>query len=127
MNTANPEPTPVDEVVLRREARTALSGRVPVMLAIAIALMTGVLSGYGLRALTAEGHGVRPACPVLVVPPSAIEPGKDCVAGRARLHLLAEEQARQTEESGQCEGARAVKAEKPEKQTRTAAKPAVLD
>jgi hypothetical protein len=36
-----------------------------------------------------------------------IEGGKDCVAGRPRLYLLAEEKAKKVDETGQCEGAKA--------------------
>jgi hypothetical protein len=108
MKTAIPEPKAGEEVVLRREARKALSGRVPVVLSIAVAMLVGMLSGYGLRALTAEGGVIvsRQTCPVLVVPPSVISPGKDCVAGRPRMYLLGQEQppAAAAEPAEQCDG-----------------------
>ena len=59
---------------LRREAGKALSGRVPVLLSIAVAALSGVLAGYTLRAAS-EGGGspevgkreplrVRAVCPL---------------------------------------------------------------
>jgi len=82
------EPGPV----LRQEARKALSGRVPLALSIALALLSGVLVGYGVRAFTAA-HGCERRelrCPrqtrarPLVLPPAT---ESDC---KPRLRLLKE-------------------------------------
>lgn len=95
MTNSNPEvdgggsePGPV----LRQEARKALSGRVPLAMSIALALLSGVLAGYGVRALT-DGHCPRreqrcsrQAARVLVVP-KASEEQREC---KPRLRLLHE-------------------------------------
>ncbi len=95
MTNSNPEvdgggsePGPV----LRQEARKALSGRVPLAMSIALALLSGTLVGYGVRALT-DGHCPRreqrcsrQAGRVLVVP-KASEEQREC---KPRLRLLQE-------------------------------------
>jgi hypothetical protein len=95
MTNSNPEvdgggsePGPV----LRQEARKALSGRVPLAMSIALALLSGMLAGYGVRALT-DGHCPRreqrcsrQAARVLVVP-KASEEQREC---KPRLRLLRE-------------------------------------
>jgi hypothetical protein len=53
MTTTNPEANG-GQPVLRREARKALNGRVPLGLAIALAALSGMLFGYGVRALVAD-------------------------------------------------------------------------
>ncbi len=78
------------EPVLRQEARKALSGRVPLALSIALALLSGVLVGYGVRAFT-SAHGCERRerhCPRAgpVVMPRASE-ASDC---KPRLLLLQE-------------------------------------
>ena len=95
MTNSNPEvdgggsePGPV----LRQEARKALSGRVPLAMSIALALLSGMLAGYGVRALT-DGHCPRreqrcsrQAARVLVVPKPS-EEQREC---KPRLRLLQE-------------------------------------
>ncbi len=97
MTNSNPE---VDggggepEPVLRQEARKALSGRVPLAMSIALALLSGMLVGYGVRAFTAgqcERRELR--CPRqtgarILVMPQPSEEQTDC--SKARLHLLHE-------------------------------------
>lgn len=83
------EPTPV----LRQEARKALSGRVPLAMSIALALLSGMLAGYGVRALTAgscerrEVRCQRQTGARILVMPKAGEQLSDC---KPRLHLLHE-------------------------------------
>lgn len=64
-----------EERTLRREAHTALSGRVPVVLAVAVALVSGCLLGYGWRALLGASEVVT--CPVRMAapaPPVPVDP-----------------------------------------------------
>ena len=94
MTNSNPEvdgggsePGPV----LRQEARKALSGRVPLAMSIALALLSGMLAGYGVRALTdgqcpRRERCLRQASRVLVVPKRSDEQ-REC---RPRLRLLQE-------------------------------------
>ena len=63
-------------LALRREAHKALSSRVPAFLSLAIALLTGALAGYGVRAFAVEDRPDAAARPVraphrtcLVLPP----------------------------------------------------------
>jgi hypothetical protein len=53
MTTTNPEANG-GQPVLRREAHKALNGRVPLGLAIALAALSGMLFGYGVRSFVAE-------------------------------------------------------------------------
>jgi len=106
MNTENPEVQSGGEPVLRREARTAMSSRVPLALSIAVALLSGVLAGYGVRAFTA-GDELRPStCPRrhggtrVLIPPRASDAAeakmqllKDCVRKDASLEEPSKEQA----------------------------------
>jgi hypothetical protein len=67
---ASPERVEGGEVLeLRREARTALGGRVPVLLAIVLALLSGGLVGYSWRALVVERDaGSGRSCPARSAP-----------------------------------------------------------
>jgi hypothetical protein len=95
------EPGPV----LRQEARKALSGRVPLAMSIALALLSGMLAGYGVRALT-DGHCPRrercsrQAARVLVVPKHG-EEQREC---KPRLRLLHEPAPASGSLSMECEG-----------------------
>jgi hypothetical protein len=53
MTTTNPEANG-GQPVLRREAHKALNGRVPLGLAIALAALSGMLFGYGVRSFVAQ-------------------------------------------------------------------------
>lgn len=105
MNTDNPE-VQSGEPVLRREARTAMSSRVPLALSIAVALLSGVLAGYGVRAFTAGGELRPTTCPRrhggtrVLIPPRASDAAeaklqllKDCVRKDAALKELSQEGA----------------------------------
>jgi hypothetical protein len=93
MTNSNPEVDGGGEPgpVLRQEARKALSGRVPLAMSIALALMSGMLVGYGVRALTdgqcgrREQRCSRQAARILVVPKRSDE--QEC---KPRLRLLQE-------------------------------------
>jgi hypothetical protein len=89
MTLPNSEPRG-GEPVLQREARKALSGRVPVILSIVLALLSGMLVGYSVRALSVEeraewgSRGIR--CPRSYWRLELIDPSPG--AGHARLHYL---------------------------------------
>lgn len=89
--------TPVEEakggetLALRQEARPALGARVPLVLAVAVALLGGGLLGYSWRAFI-DGDACHHRCPMRVVRQGVLAPGE----GRTpppRLILLGDEQA----------------------------------
>jgi hypothetical protein len=88
MTTTNPEANG-GQPVLRQEARKALNGRVPLGLAIALAAMSGMLFGYGVRALVADR-----SCPrhhIMIVREKRLPlqmPAAEGCRGALRLQLL---------------------------------------
>jgi hypothetical protein len=74
---------------LRREAHTALSGRVPEVLAVAVALLSGCVLGYGWRALL--GASEAAACPVRMAAPAPLVPVDPPVSGPPPRLLFIEE------------------------------------
>lgn len=130
MTISNPEPGGgggEPGPVLRREAAKALSGRVPLVLAIVLALLSGVLIGYGVRAFTAGQCAQRELrCPrqtrarPLIVPPVAGQES-DC---KPRLRLLPAKGAEPDKAGEPDKAAEPKKATEPEKAPK-AATPAV--
>jgi hypothetical protein len=94
------------EPILQREARKALSGRVPMLLSVVLALLSGTLVGYGVRAFTVEakaGDGARELrCPRYSWPDGPITPSTG--AGHARLHLLHDSELGQKPAPGEVQG-----------------------
>jgi hypothetical protein len=77
--TSERESSSERRVLLRREAGKALSGRVPVVLSIAIVLLSGVLIGYGARSFVAPTEPARliiPRCrPARILVPATSDRG----------------------------------------------------
>ncbi|HKE14855.1 MAG TPA: hypothetical protein VKB80_08335 [Kofleriaceae bacterium] len=94
------------EPILQREARKALSGRVPMLLSVVLALLVGMLAGYGVRAFSVEttaGEGARELrCPRYSWPAAPITPSPG--AGHASLHYLHDGEPAQEPPPGEVQG-----------------------
>lgn len=88
METSVPEASREGSLALRREAYKALSGRVRVLLLVAIALVSGCLLGYSLRVVTAENEREETVCPARVASPCLLLLPQITYGAPPRLHLL---------------------------------------
>jgi hypothetical protein len=73
---------------LRREAHTALSGRVPAALAVSVALLSGCLLGYGWRAVIARCEHEPAVCPARIPPIVSVVPAGDLCGAAPRVLLI---------------------------------------